>query len=73
MKKVGVPPYQEVGKPLKSEGDGVDPTWYLEFFGRKNQFIYISLKIGKISNYDIIVKSYTGCLYFLVCMERGDP
>ena len=43
----------------------------------KNSILaYISLKIakfGKIGNYDVIVTSYTGYLYFLVCVERGDP
>ena len=30
--------------------------------------------LGKIGNYDVIVMLYTEhVLYFLVCMERGDP
>ena len=42
---------------------------YLELFLTKNSVLaYISLKIaklGKIRNYDVIVTSYTGYLYFL--------
>ena len=40
------------------------------FFGEKFNFgLYFIRKLGKIGNYDVIVTSYTGYLYFLVYME----
>ena len=47
------------------------------FLAKKSISAYISLQIGclgKIDNYDVIVTSCMGCLYFFfVCMERRDP
>ena len=46
------------------------------FLAKNSILAYISLKIsklGKIGNYDVIVMSFTGYLYFLVRMKKGDP